>query len=171
MRDCTDCPDEEKDEILRKRREDRRTDSKSNPKKFTAEWNLKRLDGNRNAKSVNYATENSISFPARHIGRINDLLCANIGLDVNLIDQRLPRRFEQNGEEFAFRKLAIPHSYSIVATFMKTGKQTKKKCQLSATMSVELHIGHDKMLVLRNLYWLVTVQNLTEPLLGRPAIE
>lgn len=109
----------------------------------------------------------SVLFTATIGGPIRDVLCADNGSDVSLMDDRLLKKIQDAGADVQITELC----YSMVAEKLPNGESAEIVCKKLTSMHVELHVRHGATLVLRNLTWVVTAQHVCESLLGRPVLE
>lgn len=167
LRDCRNCPEDEKRALLKKNREEReKKNDASDALKKTTENFSKRVALPPDVPSG----KSSVLFTATYGGKVQEILCADNGSDMNLMGADLLKRIQTNGGKVVVTKFKNPLLYSMAAN-LDDGKSARISCTRRAVMDTELHIRHGKTLVLKNLKWMVTDQQVDEPLLGRPVLE
>jgi len=154
---CTVCPEDEKKKIFEERRRKREGERPRN---------VKRL--NKDAPPDD--AESSIIFTCTYAHRTRDVVTADIGSEVNLMDETLLERIVRDGGDVVIKDLREPRTFSMAVTTANDA-DVNVKCKKMATMPIELHIRHGKTLVLRNVQWMVTDQGCAESLLSRPVLE
>ena len=155
--DCTACPEDEKKKIFEERRRKREADVAKNVRRVGKD-------------TPPDETESSIIFTCTFAQRTRDVVTADIGSEVNLMDETLLKRIVRDGGDVEVKDLHQPRTFSMVVT-TAGDKDVNVVCKKMATMPIELHIRHGKTLVLRNVQWMVTDQGCTESLLSRPVLE
>ena len=86
------------------------------------------------------------------------------------MDASLASKLENMGAIESTELLSPPRELTMAATLQNGEKSVINRMKV-ATIHTELHIRHGTALVLRNLRWYVTAQNVGEPLLSRPVLE
>lgn len=98
-------------------------------------------------------------------GKIESILCADGGSDINLLPRRLFRCLLEKRADMKVR------NYEKARRFPLAAVDKFVECDRAVEMDTELLIRHGKSLMIRNLKWLVATENVEEPLLGRPIQE
>lgn len=161
IRDCKQCPEEEKEKYLREYIEERKkSGGKANRIRKSAEAKDK----------LEKRSQSSIIFTAVFGSKYRDQVCADNGADGNILDKETLRRIIAAGVDASVEELSQPRVFDMAAA-NADGASAKLVCTKSVSVDTELHIRHGTTLRLRNLKWLVTDQRVSDPLLGRPILE
>ena len=158
LKDCPDC-----DEKTRKKL--RTTYAEERKKK--AVGGTKRVGERSNSQT----SESSILFNATYADRVRDIVVADIGADINLMGEILLNKLQCAGAKVHVTDLPRPMRYRMAAGTTPKGENAEIVCERTVVADLKLHVRHGSTLVLRNLRWLVTKQDVGEPLLGRPTLE
>lgn len=84
--------------------------------------------------------------------------------------EELLRRWQRAGADIQVADLPRPIRFEMAASTTPKGETAEIVCNRTAIIHLELHVRHGTTLVLRNLRWVITKQNVGEPLLGRPTL-
>lgn len=98
------------------------------------------------------------------------MVTADIGSDVNLMDDKLLQRIIREGGKVDDQELSEPRMFNMAVktSNLRPVSVVSKKV---AVMPVELHTRHGKTMLLRNVHWMVIKQCCEESLLSRPLLE
>lgn len=110
-------------------------------------------------------------FPATLWSVYREKIYAKNGADANILGKETLSRVSESGGEFKMEYLPKPRIF-IMAAHDRTGAKSELKCTQVATMDTDVHIIHGtKFFKIRRLWWLVSKQDVPEPLQGRPLLE
>ncbi|MEM1369510.1 MAG: hypothetical protein AAGG02_16175 [Cyanobacteria bacterium P01_H01_bin.15] len=156
MRDCTACSQKQKDKLLEEYYKKKRRQAGS--ARRTADTNI--VD----------ESFNSVNFGAVFEEKWRGTICTDIGADDNIIDFSTIAQINSAGVVCDPKPLLRPRDFRMAA-LLEDGTQAVIKCTHTLTMNIELNIRHGTALMLRGVKWLVTNQEVGEPLIGRPLLE
>ncbi|CAN8061403.1 unnamed protein product [Agarophyton chilense] len=152
LKDCRDCPKEEKDKLFEELR------------------SVKKEGVKRTTNPLCQAKDSTVLFTVTLDEKFRTTVCADIGSAATLKDTSILERARKAGVDASVVKLVPPRKFEMAAK-NPDGSHTIIECTHAATIDTELHIRHGSTLVLRNLRWLVTPQIVDEPLLSRRLLE
>ncbi len=130
LRDCSDCTEEEARKLLKEHR------MKSK--------NIKKV-GNRNDRDI---TESSVLFLATLADVTSQVLCADIGADINLMGDTFLNELVQKDAKVQISEFQSPKRYKPAANTDKNGNTMEIQCHRQANMNVHMHIRHGTALTL-----------------------
>ena len=108
---------------------------------------------------------NATIIDAFFAGTVDATICVDGGSDINLPP---PSVFRNLLERRAHMRVT---TYDKLRKFSLAASDLFVSCDREIEVNTELHIRHGKSLMIRNLRWFVAVDNVEEPLLGRPIQE
>lgn len=138
LKDCRDCPDDQKDKLFEeicehKNRAIKRTTPKAEE------------------------TPSSVIFSATFAEKVRTTVCADIGACASLMDSEMLSKFEKAGVEAEIKTLPRPVTFNMAAK-NADGTDNSIMCARTVTIDTQLHIRHGSALILRGLHWFVTPQ-------------
>lgn len=151
LKDCRECPDDQKDKLFEEMGEQRNK-------------GIKRTSAKRTE------TQSSVIFSATFANKVRTNVFADIGACATLMDSDTLSKLEQSGVEAEVETLPKPVTFNMAAK-NADGTETSILCDRTVTVDTQLHIRHGSALVLHRLRWFITPQSVGEPLLGRPLLE
>lgn len=132
---------------------------------------IKRMKDAENEDGDNNTSNSpSVIFRTTFGGSVNQPVCVDIGADVNLMDEKLFQKFDNQKTNFNLENLSNPVIYEL-AEKDENGSTAKIKCDKKITLDMKLHIRHGTSLILRNVACYIIAQSVTDPLLGRLVLE
>lgn len=154
LKDCPDCPSGERQALFDAMRKER------------SKKDARRLRG----ADVPKHGESSAIFTATLGGSLLHTICADNGADANILGAATLEKIEESGGNVTIEQLRQPRIFHMAA-HDPSGAESQLRCARAATMDTDVHIRHGAALKIRRLRWLVTEQDVPEPLLGRPLLE
>lgn len=152
LKDCKNTPKEKKNQLYREYREAKK-------RKVSFEGAVKHL------KHTN-VTEHSALFTATFAhGAVDAVVLADQGADSNFIPSSIFEALRKADGNLKFSKLDAPKK------FCGVNKQTLITCRATVKASIELRIRHGTKLLLRNLVWFVTNEDIDQAIIGRPVLD
>lgn len=112
----------------------------------------------------------SVAFSPTFVECHHATICADTCSDENIIDRSMLESFQKTGEEHSVEVLNQPCNFEMAVNLPngRTASLTRGKVVIVET---EIHIRYGTALTLLWVRWLVTDQNVGEPLLGIPVLE
>ena len=154
LRDCKDCPKDEKDKLFDDLRKSKAGGIKRTP----------------NKDSVEIDESTRTIFSATFGGKWRTTVGADNSADANILDSRTLAKLKDAAVDHFVEYLPGPRSFDMAAC-TPDGKRAKLVCTRALIVDAELHIRHGTALLLRCVRRLVTDQAVGDPLLGRPILE
>ncbi|CAN8076723.1 unnamed protein product [Agarophyton chilense] len=139
LKDCRDCPKEEKDKLFEELR------------------SVKKEGVKRTTNPLCQAKDSTVLFTATLDEKFRTTVCADIGSATTLMDTSTLERARKAGVDASVVKLVPPRKFEMAAK-NPDGSPTIIECTHAATIDTELHIRHGSALVLRNLRWLAPLK-------------
>lgn len=159
LKDCKTCPEEDKPKLIEEYFKERREKKKEAKR---VQHTPAHMHGDNSESSIVFKTV----FAHRHEMQT----CVDNGSDGNIMDEKALQSIIQTGAEVEVKSLKQPRVFEMAA-HVPDGKKAELVCKKEAVIDTELHIRHGSSLLLRNVAWLVTNQQVETPLLGRPIQE
>ncbi len=75
---------------------------------------------------------------------MRDAICADIGADVNLMDEQLLRRIQESGADLSVTEIKPPRRFVMAAADTPSGEKAEIVCHKTALLDTELHVGMDR---------------------------
>lgn len=114
--------------------------------------------------------QSTVLFTATFSNNVRATVCVEIGSAVTLMDEKMLDTITKSNSDTLIETLNPPREFNMAAN-NPDGSKTIITCDRAVTIDTQLHIRHGSALIIRGLRWLVTLQKLGEPLLGRPLLE
>jgi len=144
--------------------------SKKEAERLVREHKEKKAGG---AKRVgrNDIESNSTLINATFGNKIERVICADNGSDVNLLPSDLLKKLEDAGADMKVRLYDTPKVYNLAVSAVSNGAPATLSCDREVVLDIQLFMRHSSFIELRNVKWYVPTTETPEPLLGRPVLE
>ena len=136
---------------------------------------LKQFFDNRQKAAKRIAWESEADDSTRIVGnfsnKVPSIMCTDIGSDINLMSEKTLNKLIEEKADISVHKFERPQRYALAALKTKDGTDVYIECDWKVILTTELQIRHAKSLTVQNMPWIVTSQDIAEPLIGRPTLE
>lgn len=128
---------------------------KKNRNREETKLSSKRVGNDKSNEGI-HATASSVLFSCTCDNRTKNFVTADIGFDVNLMDDKLHKEIIAEEGAVEIHDLNPPRIFDVAVQNSNTSESINIICQRMATMPVELHIRHGKTLEMRHVTWMVS---------------
>ena len=154
LRNCTECTDPEE------------------RKRLLNEFRAEQKGKTRILKDKERNVEDSTTLmKATFAETLTKVLCADSGSDVNLIGPKDLAALLSSGAEVKVKKFHAPRQYQMAAEEDIDDNKVFVECDRAVRLDTRLHVRHAVGINLRNCTWMVSTQDVKEPLLGWQVLE
>jgi len=144
--------------------------TKSEAERLIREYKDKKSKASKRVGS-NESNGNSTLVNATFGHKIERMICADNGSDINVLPPDLLRELEESGAKMKVRKYDQPKIYHLAVAAVSDGAPAQFACDREVVLDVQLFMRHSCYIELRNVKWYVPTTATPDPLLGRPVLE
>lgn len=139
-------------------------------KKLLGECFNARLKAARNVGSEGSAGD-STRIAGTFASNLPSVMCTDIGSDINLMSENTLVQLIDVKDDMTLQKFDRSKNYAMAASNFKEGTDVFIEYDCKGILSTEIQNRQAKSLTVRNMLRLVTPQDKSEPLTGRPTLE
>lgn len=104
-------------------------------------------------------------------GAVLLVMCTDVGSDISLMSGDTLSELIQEKADMTVTKFECPTKYSMAALKYQEGTEVYIECDRNVLVGTEMQIRHARSLMVRNISWLSTPQDIVEPFIGLPSLE